>query len=63
MKWKGYSPKHNTWELVTNIPDDILTKFDQERHIPASTHVPARAGLIDRHSMKAKCHQNFILND
>ena len=28
VKWKGYSIKHNTWELISNIPDHILTKFE-----------------------------------
>lgn len=28
VKWKGYSTKHNTWELISNIPDSIITKFE-----------------------------------
>lgn len=28
VKWKGYSSKHNTWELITNIPDDLFCDFE-----------------------------------
>ena len=24
IKWRGYSAKENTWELPTNIPDDVM---------------------------------------
>ena len=62
VKWKGYSAKHNTWELITNIPDAVLNKFEQEKQTPASINPPTRSGLHDRQTIKPKYHPNFILN-
>jgi hypothetical protein len=29
VKWQGYAPEHNTWELATNIEDpDLIKQFD-----------------------------------
>ena len=47
IKWKGYSAKHNTWELITNIPDDILSKFEQDQLTPSVAHATLRPGLCD----------------
>jgi hypothetical protein len=32
VKWKGYSPESNTWELKTNLKhsEDILKKYHQK---------------------------------
>jgi len=57
VKWKGYSAKHNTWELITNIPDAVLNKFEQEKQ-----DFSARSGLCDRQTIKSKYNPNFISN-
>jgi len=58
---KWYSAKRDTWELITNIPDAVLNKFEQEKQTQALTHPPARPGLCDRQSIKPK-DPNFISN-
>ena len=30
VKWRGYSAKENTWDLTSNIPDDILEEFERQ---------------------------------
>ena len=60
VKWKGYSAKHNTWELISNIPADILDKFEQDRVSSANTSTPIRPGLRDRQTIKPRYDKNFI---
>ena len=55
VKWKGYSTKHNTWELISNIPDAIVDEFERDQQILALTHAPIRPGLRDKLS-----NQNVI---
>ena len=62
VKWRGYSAKHNTWELITNIPDAAVNKFEQDRRTPAVIHAPARSGLRNRQTIKQKLHPDFISN-
>ena len=62
VKWRGYSAKHNTWELITNIPDAAVNKFEQDRRTPAVIHAPARSGLRNRQTIKQKLHSDFISN-
>ena len=62
VKWKGYSAKHNTWELISNIPDAIIDEFERDQQTLALTHAPTRPGLRDRQTIKPKCNPNFILN-
>ena len=45
VKWKDYSERHNTWELIMNIPEDTLTEFEQTTS--ASSTAPTRDGLLD----------------
>jgi len=54
VKWKGYSEKHNTWELLSNIPDKIVNKFDLEYANKKVVEPPRRSGLRDRSEIKAK---------
>lgn len=63
VKWKGYSEKHNTWELINNIPEAIIDKFELQNHFPKITQPSARSGLRDRETIKAKYHKDFISND
>ena len=62
VKWQGYSAKHNTWELITNVPDAVLHKFEQDKLTSATTHAPTRAGLRDRQTIKPnyKPDYNYI---
>ena len=62
VKWKGYSTKHNTWELINNIPDSIVTKFELDSTKKA-TEPPKRPGLRDRSSIKAKSLPEYLSND
>ena len=32
VKWRGYSAKCNTWELISNIPEAIIDKFELDSH-------------------------------
>jgi len=61
VKWKGYSERHNTWELITNIPEDTLTDF--ERASSVTSTVPYREGLRDRQTIKRPYDPNFISNN
>jgi len=58
VKRKGYSDKHNAWELITNIPDDTLTKFER-----ANTSVSSREGLRDRQTIRRPYDPNKQLTD
>lgn len=61
VKWKGYSTKHNTWELISNIPDDILQKYEKEQMTMAHTNAASnRLGLRDRSSLKSTYNPDFI---
>ena len=62
VKWKGYSTKHNTWELINNIPDSIVTKFELDSTKKA-TEPPNRPGLRDRSTIKAKSLPDYLSND
>ena len=63
VKWKGYSAKHNTWELISNIPEAIIDKFELDNRFQKITQPPARSGLRDRETLKAKCNKDFISNN
>ena len=61
IKWCGYGEKDNTWELHTNIPNNILT--DYERNLTtttSSTSRPRREGL--RQCKKSTYSDDFINN-
>ena len=62
VKWKGYSTKHNTWELISNIPDSIITKFELHS-TKKTTEPPKRPGLRDRNTIKAKSQPEYLSND
>lgn len=62
VKWKGYSTKHNTWELINNIPDSIITKFELDR-IKKATEPPKRLGLRDRSCIKVISLPGYLSND
>ena len=61
VKWKGYSAKHNTWELLTNMPDDILSSFELNQQTPSVSHAPVRSRLHDRQAIKPRYNPNFII--
>ena len=60
VKWKGYSAKQNTWELITNIPDAAINEFKHDQQILFLTHAPTTPGLRDR--LRPKFNPNFISN-
>ena len=62
VKWKGYSSKHNTWELITNIPDDLLRDFEVPSIMPSATaeSAPSVYGLRDRQSIKPRYNPGYI---
>lgn len=62
VKWKGYSAKHNTWELINNIPESIVTKFELDATKKAA-EPPKRPGLRDRSTIKAKSLPEYLSND
>ena len=62
VKWKGYLAKHNTWELINNIPDSIVTKFELDSTKKVA-ELPKRPGLRDRSSIKAKPLPEYLSND
>ena len=62
VKWKGYSAKHNTWELITNIPDAVINEFEHDEQTLSLTHAPTRPGLRDRRNIRPKFNPNFISN-
>ena len=47
VKWKGYSEKHNTWELITNIPDTVIMQFELD-NATLTLEETSRSGLRDR---------------
>ena len=59
VKWKGYSEKHNTWELITNIPDTMITQFELDNATLTLEEI-SRSGLRDRRTIKPKFDPNFI---
>ena len=59
VKWKGYSEKHNTWELITNIPDTMIMQFELD-NATLSLEETSRSGLRDRLTIKPKFDSNFI---
>ena len=59
VKWKGYSEKHNTWELITNIPDTMITQFELD-NATLTLEETSRSGLRDRRTIKPKFDPNFI---
>ena len=63
VKWKGYSAKHNTWELISNIPEAVIEKFELDNRSQKITQPPARSGLRNRETIKAKCNKDFISNN
>ena len=42
VKWRGYSTKHNTWELISNIPEANIDKFELDSHAQKVLQPPAR---------------------
>ena len=57
VKWCGYSNSDNTWELLSNVPDSILTAFERTLTEP-NTPRPHPQGL--RHSRKIIHRDDFI---
>ena len=62
IKWKGYSAKHNMWELLTNIPEDVLSKLEHDQLTPSAAHAALRPGLRDRQAINPPYNPNFISN-
>ena len=63
VKWKGYSMKHNTWELISNIPDNInLTKFELDS-TKKVIEPPKTPGLRDCSAIKAKSLPEYLSNN
>ena len=59
LEWKCYSEKHNTWELITNIPDTMIMQFELD-NATLSLEETSRSGLRDRLTIKPKFDSNFI---
>ena len=59
VKWYGYSSKDNTWELPSNVPNNLLAAFERNLAAP-STSCPRREGL--RQSKKSTYRDDFIFN-
>ena len=56
VKW--YSAKRDTWELITNIPDAVLNKFEQEKQTPVLTPLEQDLGyVIDKLSIIQTLYQ------
>ena len=64
VKWVGYSSRENTWELPSNIPDNVLEEYEQSLLSAASTSATTlkRSGLRDRETRKIANKPDFILS-
>ena len=60
VKWKGYSSKHNTWELITNIPDKLLQEFEVRNLAPSSTGQTGQYQLRDRQTIRPRMNPDYI---
>ena len=61
VKRNGYSAKYNTWKLISNIPEAVIDKFELDNRFQKIT-APARLGLRNCETIKAKCNKDFISN-
>ncbi len=60
VKWCGYSDSDNTWELPSNVPDDIQSAFERTLVEPSSNPRPRPQGL--RQSRSVAHRKDYILN-
>lgn len=62
VKWKRYSHIYNTWELDSNIPSNMLNKFEEEGLSGQKTAAPTagREGLRSRSSRKTTFKSDYI---
>ena len=58
IKWKDYAAKHNTWELIYNIPEALLSSFEEAQQAPTASSTPSRPGLrkIDKTTIQFTLH-------
>ena len=65
VKWKGYSIKENTWELPTNIPDNMLDEFEQgqvQQSSSSSRSASADRGYVLRQRVRPPNKSGYIYN-
>ena len=61
IKWKDYAAKHNTWEY--NIPEALLSSFEEAQQAPTASSTPSRPGLRNRKLIKPPYNSDFISNN
>lgn len=70
VKWKNYSEKHNTWELITNIPENLLRDFEV-RSMPSHSSSSATENssttgtsyqLRDRQAIRPNFNPDYIIS-
>ena len=63
IKWVGYLSTENTWELPSNVPQEMLDTFEQKQmDYSSSTQEPMRSGLGNRATRKLTSQKDFIVN-
>ena len=60
VQWKGYSSAYNTWELESNIPNDMVVDFEKGKVSAINKTASSREGLRDHTKRKATFHPDYI---
>lgn len=64
VKWKEYSSVYNTWELESNIPNELLIEFEKKNIVGcSSTTEPSQAyALRDRSKRKTTFNSDYVFD-
>lgn len=63
VKWIGYSAKENTWQLTSNIPDDMLEEFERRSaHMHTQQNFKSISGCGLRQGVKPPTKSGYIHN-
>ena len=60
INWKDYAEKHNTWELISNIPEALLSSLEEAQQAPTAYSTPSRPGLCNLRLIKLPYNSDFI---
>ena len=63
VKWQGYLPSENTWELPSNIPKSLLETYERSllQKQCMVENEPRRHGLRDRSTRKVTERNDYII--